>query len=259
LREDKKLRLGTAERRVRSVSSLQAVDLENMLQPISFSALTPFFELARIPMSFIGTVQSACVLASLRLCVEVGTDNQNHDPHNPLRSVAFGCVSLSSPMSRKAIRQPSQGLARLRKPRQGPRNKNHFVPQSFCPSREVVKPSHPNQALMPPQKPKNSRLHPGHYRLIQVCKAFPEFSLASSLIIAFHSGHPSHLRQSAKIRGEKFPWCALVGDGLLKSEFNKLPQTCHKPSLSLTNLYKVKQTSKKIAIQTLFTNLPDVA
>jgi hypothetical protein len=43
---------------------------------------------------------------------------------------------------------------------------------------------------------------------------------------------------------------------LLKTQINKPPQGSHTVILTLTNHNKVIQTSKKIAKQTLFTNLP---
>jgi len=56
------------------------------------------------------------------------------------------------------------------------------------------------KALMPSQKAKNSRPHTGHYRLIQVCKAVPVFSPASSLILAFRCGEGFGLRVGAASR-----------------------------------------------------------
>jgi hypothetical protein len=68
---------------------------------------------------------------------------------------------------------------------------NHFVLKLFCDHfLKVVKPCHLNQAYMPPQKPKNFRLHEGLYRLVKVCEAFPEFSRASSLNPAFPRAAP---------------------------------------------------------------------
>ena len=55
-------------------------------------------------------------------------------------------------------------------------------------SKILIKPCDLHEAFMPLQKPENSRLHTGLSSLIQLCEAFPQFSPASSLIVAFPCG-----------------------------------------------------------------------